>query len=79
MVFKHLFMLNMEILTRMMIQNTNYLQVAIYMCQHKVMTFENNNQNEDSRVFLYKKRYQPLEGYTPEVVSGNVNEMTQEP
>ncbi|MFZ8100308.1 (S)-ureidoglycine aminohydrolase [Staphylococcus arlettae] len=51
----------------------------LYVPAHQVMTFENNNQNEDSRVFLYKKRYQPLEGYTPEVVSGNVNEMTQEP
>lgn len=51
----------------------------LYVPSHQVMTFENSNQNNDSRVFLYKKRYQPLEGYTPEVVTGNVNDMVQEP
>lgn len=34
-----------------------------------------NAQEEDTEFFLYKKRYQPLEGYSAHKVVGNVNEM----
>src|SRR5699024_3448891 len=51
----------------------------LYVPSHQVMTFENNNHNNDSRVFLYNKRSQPLEGNTLEVVTGNVNDMIEEP
>ncbi|MFJ7700832.1 (S)-ureidoglycine aminohydrolase [Lysinibacillus fusiformis] len=55
----------------------------LYVPPHLQLTFENNNNGEDSRLFLYKKRYQPLKGqplkgYTPEVVTGNVNDIEQE-
>ncbi|WP_105988688.1 (S)-ureidoglycine aminohydrolase [Staphylococcus simulans] len=51
----------------------------LYVPADQVMKFENNNNNEDSRVFLYKKRYQPLEGHKPEVVTGNVNDLKAKP
>ncbi|GAB1613997.1 MULTISPECIES: (S)-ureidoglycine aminohydrolase [Mammaliicoccus] len=50
----------------------------LYVPPHLELTFENNNNGEDSRVFLYKKRYQPIEGHTPEVVTDNVNDLKQE-
>lgn len=50
----------------------------IYVPPHLKLTFENSNNGEDSRLFLYKKRYQPLDGYTPKIVSGNVSEIKQE-
>ncbi|CAI8882774.1 (S)-ureidoglycine aminohydrolase [Bacillus sp. IT-13CA1] len=50
----------------------------LYVPPHLQLTFENNNNGEDSRLFLYKKRYQPLEGHTPEIVAGNVNNIKQE-
>ncbi|EII6297292.1 (S)-ureidoglycine aminohydrolase [Staphylococcus pseudintermedius] len=51
----------------------------LYVPPHLKLTFENNNNGEDSRLFLYKKRYQPLEGHSPEIVSGNVNDLKQTP
>ncbi|OLG00471.1 Ureidoglycine aminohydrolase [Bacillus licheniformis] len=50
----------------------------LYVPPHLQLTFENNYNGEDSRLFLYKKRYQPLEGHTPEIVAGNVNNIKQE-
>ncbi|WP_426365632.1 (S)-ureidoglycine aminohydrolase [Mammaliicoccus lentus] len=50
----------------------------LYVPPHLELTFENNNNGEDSRVFLYKKRYQPIEGHTPEVVTDNVNDLKRE-
>ncbi|MCY8268994.1 (S)-ureidoglycine aminohydrolase, partial [Bacillus haynesii] len=50
----------------------------LYVPPHLQLTFDNNNNGEDSRLFLYKKRYQPLKGYTPEIVTGNVNNIKQE-
>ncbi|EHJ06805.1 (S)-ureidoglycine aminohydrolase [Staphylococcus simiae] len=47
----------------------------LYVPADQQMKFENNNNGEDSRLFLYKKRYQPLAGHKPSVVSGNVNDM----
>lgn len=37
--------------------------------------FENNNKGEQSKLFLYKRRYMPLEGHEAYVVSGNVNDI----
>ncbi|MEJ7542089.1 (S)-ureidoglycine aminohydrolase [Staphylococcus intermedius] len=51
----------------------------LYVPPHLKLTFENNNNGEDSRLFLYKKRYQPIEGHSPEIVSGNVNDLKQTP
>lgn len=34
-----------------------------------------NGQDADTEIFLYKKRYQPLEGYKAHKVVGNVNDM----
>ncbi|MBO0473644.1 ureidoglycine aminohydrolase [Enterococcus sp. DIV0840] len=34
-----------------------------------------NGQDADTEIFLYKKRYQPLEGYEAHKVVGNVNDM----
>ncbi|MGG4431164.1 (S)-ureidoglycine aminohydrolase [Bacillus licheniformis] len=50
----------------------------LYVPPHLQLTFEKNYNGEDSRLFLYKKRYQPLEGHTPEIVAGNVNNIKQE-
>lgn len=47
----------------------------IYVPPFKTMTFKNDNGESDSEVFLYKKRYQPLEGHEPYTVSGNVNDL----
>lgn len=49
----------------------------IYVPPTKQMTFENSNNWENSEVFLYKKRYEPLEGHEPYTVSGNVNELEE--
>lgn len=51
----------------------------LYVPPHLQLTFDNHNNGEDSRLFLYKKRYQPLKGYKPEIVTGNVNNIKQEP
>lgn len=49
----------------------------VYAPPHLEMTFVNNNKGEDSRVFLYKKRYQEAKGVgQPEVISGNKNDLT---
>lgn len=46
----------------------------IYVPPHLELKFENNNNGEDSRLFLYKKRYQEAKNVSkPEVVTGNVN------
>ena len=37
--------------------------------------FENNNGSEETSLFLYKRRYDKLEGYEAHVVSGNANDM----
>lgn len=51
----------------------------IYVPPTAQLVFENNNNGEDSRLFLYKKRYQEAEGYEiPGVVHGNVNEVKKE-
>lgn len=47
----------------------------IYVPPSQKMTFTNNNDGETSEIFLYKKRYQPLEGHKPYTVTGNVNEL----
>lgn len=39
-----------------------------------VMTF-NNDQAADSQLFLYKRRYIPVEGHSPYLVSGNVSQL----
>lgn len=38
------------------------------------MTFV-NAQAEDSQIFLYKRRYVPVEGHAPWLVSGNASEL----
>lgn len=38
------------------------------------MTFV-NAQAEDSQIFLYKRRYIPVEGHAPWLVSGNASEL----
>lgn len=37
--------------------------------------FENNNNGSNSQLFLYKRRYLPIEGHSARVVSGNVNDL----
>lgn len=37
--------------------------------------FENDNNGETSKLFLYKRRYDKLEGYDAYVVNGNVNDV----
>lgn len=49
----------------------------IYVPPTKKMTFENNNGNQNSVIFLYKKKYQPLEGHEPYTVSGNVSDLEE--
>lgn len=39
------------------------------------MYLENINDNQTSQLFLYKRRYIPLAGYKPYVVSNNVNQL----
>ena len=41
--------------------------------------FENDNDRENSKLFLYKRRYQPLEGHEAYVVSGNVEDIDYTP
>ncbi|WP_414048942.1 (S)-ureidoglycine aminohydrolase [Macrococcus animalis] len=51
----------------------------LYVPPHLKLTFENNNGGEDSRLFLYKKRYQEADNVgKPEIIHGNVNELKQE-
>ena len=50
----------------------------LYVPPHLQLTLDNHNKGEDSRLFLHKKRYQPLKGHTPEIVAGNVNNIKQE-
>ncbi len=38
------------------------------------MTFVNAHA-EDSQIFLYKRRYVPIEGHAPWLVSGNASEL----
>lgn len=39
------------------------------------MRFKNNNKGEPSKIFLYKRVYEPIEGHKAHVVCGNVNEL----
>ncbi len=39
------------------------------------MYFENDNGDSESKLFLYKRRYQEVEGHEPHVVSGNANDI----
>lgn len=41
--------------------------------------FENNNEDNKSKLFLYKRRYQKLKGYNSYVVSGNTNDIEYTP
>ena len=41
-----------------------------------VKMFMKNAQKENTEVFLYKKRYEPLEGHEPYAVIGNVKDLT---
>lgn len=51
----------------------------LYVPPHLQLTFENNNGGEDSRLFLYKKRYQEAENVgKPDIVVGNVNDIEPE-
>ncbi|EJO3303988.1 DUF861 domain-containing protein, partial [Escherichia coli] len=46
----------------------------LYCPPGSLMTFV-NAQAEDSQIFLYKRRYVPVEGYAPWLVSGNASEL----
>lgn len=46
----------------------------IYCPPGTALTFENSS-GAPARAFLYKRRYQPLEGHEPYVVTGNVNDL----
>lgn len=45
-------------------------------CPAGVKLYLKNN-SQTSRLFLYKRRYQPLAGYTPYVVASNVNDLAK--
>lgn len=47
----------------------------IYVPHNKQMTFENANGESNSEIFLYKKKYQPLEGHEPYTVSGHTDDV----
>lgn len=47
----------------------------IYVPPSKKMYFKNDNNGQNSTVFFYKKRYEPLAGHEPYTVSGNANEL----
>lgn len=46
----------------------------LYCPPGSLMTFV-NAQAEDSQIFLYKRRYVPVEGHAPWLVSGNASEL----
>lgn len=50
----------------------------VYLPAGKKMYLENVNDGKNSELFLYKKRYEAIEGYEAHVVSGNTNELPAE-